>query len=300
LLGSATNEWSDPSSDASVRFVNLAPGKYVLQVKATFPNGFYPDMECSYRFEILPPWWQTWWFRGAVVLVIILIVIATFGSYVDRKLEKQRTLLEKKQAIEKERARIASDMHDDLGAGLSTIRFLSDKVRRDPQKVVMKNEIEKIANLSNDMIDSMNEIIWAMNEKNDTLGDLLFYTRSYAKEYCEQHEIACQFDLPESIPAVYVSGDLRRNVFLTVKESLHNIIKYAGATKVEIQMNTARSLTVLIKDNGKGMALNDHQRFSTGNGLKNMKRRMESVGGRLILLTEPGVTVIMEVPLGES
>ncbi|MFL5740463.1 MAG: two-component regulator propeller domain-containing protein [Flavisolibacter sp.] len=298
LLGSATNEWSDPSSDASVRFVNLAPGKYVLKVKATFPNGFYPDTECSYRFEILPPWWQTWWFRGVLALTIIVIVLAMVRSYVRRKLEKQKAFLEKKQAVEKERARIASDMHDDLGAGLSTIRFLSDKVRRDPHQVVMKNEIEKIANLSNDMIDSMNEIIWAMNEKNDTLEDLLFYTRSYAKEYCEQHQLACQIDLPASIPAVYVSGDLRRNVFLTVKESLHNIVKYAGATRVEIQMKSAGSLKVQIKDNGKGMTLSDNQRVSTGNGLRNMKRRMESVGGSLILLTGTGVTVIMEVPLG--
>jgi signal transduction histidine kinase len=297
LLGSGTSEWSEPSSNATVRFVNLAPGKYRLQVKAMFPNGLYADTEARYDFEILPPWWQTWWLRALVIIAVLIAIIALVRGYARKKLEKQRRLHEKLEAIEKERARIASDMHDDLGAGLSTIRFLSEKVRRDAQNLGAKTEIEKIATISNEMVESMNEIIWAMNEKNDTLEDLLFYTRSYAKEYCEEHQLDCQFEFPESIPDVYVSGDLRRNVFLTVKESLHNIVKYAGATKVEIQMNTGDHLRVSIKDNGKGFAMSAAQNTSKGNGLRNMKKRIESIGGKFSLETEGGVTIAFNVPL---
>ena len=301
LQGSTANDWSEPSPDAMVRFVNLAPGKYVLHIKAIFPNGLYPETGAVYSFEILAPWWQTWWFRVLVIIAAGVGVALLVRSYVRRKLEKQRLLLEKRQAIEKERSRIASDMHDDLGAGLSTIRFLSEKVKRNPATDVTKKEIEKIAGISVELVENMNEIIWAMNEKNDTLEDLLFYTRSYAKEYCEENQLHCAVDFPENIPPVFVSGELRRNIFLTVKESLHNIVKYAGATQVEFGIRIDDDhLTVIIKDNGRGLAPAHTGATSGGNGLRNMRRRIESIGGNFVLLNGMGVTIEMRVPLNRA
>lgn len=300
LEGSGNTDWSESSRESMVRFVNLPPGKYTLNVKAIFPNGLYPDAETRYTFVILPPWWQSWWFRTLIILLLMVAGILLVRSYVRKKLQKQRIWLEKRQAIEKERARIASDMHDDLGAGLSTIRFLSEKVRRNPATEVNKREIEKIASISNDMVESMNEIIWAMNEKNDSLEDLLYYTRAYAREYCEEHQMECSFDFPESIPAKFVSGDLRRNVFLVVKESLHNIVKYAGASKVDISVHINTNLSVTIRDNGKGFEITGYEGNPRGNGLRNMRRRMESIGGRLDLTAGQGVAVTMEVPLNEK
>lgn len=295
LQGSATDEWSQPSHEASVRFVNLAPCKYVLHVKAIFPNGLYPEANAQYAFQILSPWWQTWWFKALILAAAGGLIVLLVRGYFRRKLERQRILLEKRQAIEKERSRIASDMHDDLGAGLSTIRFLSEKVRRNPVTDVTKNEIEKIAGISVELVENMNEIIWAMNEENDTLEDLLFYTRSYAKEYCEENQLHCVVDFPEQIPPVFVSGELRRNVFLTVKESLHNIVKYARATEVEFSIHVNEELTVVIKDNGAGFSTHDHN--TGGNGLRNMRRRIESIGGQFAVLNGQGVTVKLQVPL---
>jgi signal transduction histidine kinase len=136
-----------------------------------------------------------------------------------------------------------------------------------------------------------------MNEKNDTLEDLLFYTRSFAKEYCEENNITCLDDFPETIPMQFVSGEVRRNIFLTVKEGLHNIVKHAAATQVQLIVRSNQELTVIISDNGKGISLVNLNQYSGGNGLKNMQRRIESIGGRFILSNGKGTTIRMEVPL---
>src|SRR5688572_33192101 len=140
-------------------------------------------------------------------------------------------VLEKKQAIQKERTRIATDMHDDLGAGLSRIKFLSETIGiKQQQQQAVEEEISSIRNYSHEMIDKMGEIVWALNEKNDTLSDLLAYTRSYAVEYLSQNGIKSIIEKPEQFPQTFVSGEFRRNICLTVKEALHNIVKHAQAS----------------------------------------------------------------------
>ena len=109
-------------------------------------------------------------------------------------------------------------MHDDLGAGLSNIRFLSEKVKRESHNTGTQVDAEKLVDNSNDLAQKMNEIIWAMNEQNDTLEALVFYTRAYAMEYCEDNNLACTVRLPDSIPETFVSGEIRRNIFLTEKK----------------------------------------------------------------------------------
>jgi signal transduction histidine kinase len=175
--------------------------------------------------------------------------------------------LQRSRELEKERTRIATDMHDDLGAGLSTIRFLSEKVKRNSFSDVTKN---------------------------DTLEDLLFYTRSYAVEYCEENNLICETRLPQKVTAAVVSGEIRRNVFLTVKESMHNIVKHANARKVLIDFNINSSLLVTIQDDGKGFS---EKGKDNGNGLRNMQKRMESVNGTFEITNINGVIVKIKVPL---
>jgi signal transduction histidine kinase len=294
LKGRANEEWSEPSTNSEIRFINLAPGKYSLDVKASFINGAYPDTQSQYSFEVLPPWWQTWWVKILWLVLSAAVTAALVRSYFRRKLQTQKTLLEKQQAIAKERSRIASDMHDDLGAGLSTIRFLSEKVKRNSFSEVTREDANKIVINSNDLVQKMNEIIWAMNEKNDTLEDLLFYTRSYAMEYCEENKLECIVHLPEPVPSIWVSGEMRRNVFLTIKESLHNIVKHAGASKVIISCEVHEFLVVRISDNGKGMSNDDK---TTGNGLLNIQKRIELLHGILDFKNGNGLTVEFTVPL---
>ncbi|MEO7394004.1 MAG: ATP-binding protein, partial [Chitinophagaceae bacterium] len=237
---------------------------------------------------------------GLVALLFIGLLLArNFRQKQKIQQQSMKTMeaeenLQRKMAIEKERTRIATDMHDDLGAGLSTIRFLSEKVKRNSFSEVTKNDTDKIVFNSNELMQKMNEIIWALNEKNDTLEDLLFYARSYAVEYCDENNLQCETLLPETVPICIVSGEVRRNVFLTIKESLHNIIKHAAAKHVSINFSVDKNLVITVKDDGKGMTKN---KGHEGNGLRNMQKRIESVGGTFKVQNINGIMVEMSVPL---
>ena len=296
LEGSGNENWSEPSTNTSINFVNLSPGEYTLKAKAIFLHGLYPVIESSFSFTILPPWWLTWWFKSIVALVIIGLVFLGVRFYIKRKLELQRVTLEKKQAIEKERTRIATDMHDDLGAGLSQIKFLSEAIGMKRQKhLPIEEEVSSIRSFSDEMIDKMGEIVWALNEKNDTLSDLLSYTRSYAVEYLAQNSIQCHVEEPDNISQDYVSSEFRRNIYLTVKESLHNIVKHAQTTEVFIKIEISSWLAIQIRDNGIG--INNSPKNSWGNGLVSMNNRVKELKGIFKIENMEGTLITIKVPL---
>ncbi|MEP6676236.1 MAG: two-component regulator propeller domain-containing protein [Ferruginibacter sp.] len=294
LEGSGNNNWSEPTHNAEINLINLSPGKYNLKIKADYPGAKYPSKIIAYFFKITPPWWQTWWCRLLESFIAVGLLALLFRTYYRKKLERQKIILEKHQIVEKERTRIAEDIHDDLGAGLSSIRFLSEKVKRNSSNDVTKKDTEKIAAYSNELVQKMNELIWAMNEKNDTLEDLLFYTRSYVAEYAEENNLQLNVHMPEIIPPATISGEVRRNVFLTVKEAIHNIVKHAQAEKVFINVSIDKNLLLGIKDDGIGFPEKNKRE---GNGLKNMQKRIQSVGGTLEIKSENGVEIKISLPL---
>ncbi|HXB90679.1 MAG TPA: triple tyrosine motif-containing protein, partial [Puia sp.] len=282
LEGSSHPGWSPLSRQSAINFANLPPGKYTLQVKARFLSGSYPDQQAGYAFVIRPPWWLTGWFWVAVMIGLIGLTLAAIRLYTRRRLEIQRVALERKQAIERERTRIATDMHDDLGAGLSRIRFLSETIGiKRQQQLPIEEEITGIREYSHEMIDKMGEIVWALNEKNDSLSDLLSYTRSYAAEYLLQAGIRCAIEMPDDPPFRFVSGEFRRNVYLIIKEALHNIVKHAQAENVFIHIAVDGDLVIIIRDDGVGFDPGYVRPFR--NGLYNMQKRVRDIGGVLII-----------------
>ena len=296
LEGSGNETWSEPSANATINLANLSPGDYSLRAKAIFLHGRYPDIESAFSFTVLPPWWQAWWFRSLVALAVVVLSLLAIRFYIKRKLQLQRALLEKKQAVEKERTRIATDMHDDLGAGLSRIKFLSETIgMKKQQHLPIEEDIDNIRTYSHEMIDKMGEIVWALNEKNDTLDDLLSYTRSYAVEYLAQNGITCHVEEPDNLPGRVVNGEFRRNIYLTVKEALHNIVKHAGATEVYINITITDRLSIQIKDNGKG--IDEGPTLSVGNGLYNMSARIHGLKGRFEIKKTEGTQIDILVPL---
>jgi signal transduction histidine kinase len=205
-------------------------------------------------------------------------------------------ILERQQAIEKERTRIATDMHDDLGAGLSRIKFLSETIGiKKQQQEPIEEDVNKIREYSHEMIDKMGEIVWALNEKNDSLSDLLSYTRAYTVEYLSQNGIECKTTLPDNFPSIFVSGEFRRNVFLTIKEALHNVVKHSQATEVELNVSVNHHLSIRLKDNGTGFDKNDIRLFS--NGISNMESRVKEIGGRIEITNKQGTQLNLEIPL---
>jgi signal transduction histidine kinase len=243
------------------------------------------------------------WASGIGFVALLVIIILLFRNFRQRqKLNTQSILAlkkekeqERKTAIEKERTRIATDMHDDLGAGLSRIKFLSETIGlKKQQQLPVEEEISSIRSYSHEMIDKMGEIVWALNEKNDSLSDLLSYVRSYAVEYLSQNGIACQVNMPDHFPEQAVSGEFRRNIYLTVKEALHNIIKHAEAKSVTISMEVEKKLNIRISDDGIGFT-GKSKPFT--NGLNNMKERMKAIQGNFEMENKNGTHIQLEAPL---
>jgi len=294
-LEGADEDWVQAGTFRMARYTNLRPGTYTFQVRASNNDDRWNATPTTLEIVIRIPFWQSLWFRFLLLLLLLGIAYYFSTLYLDYKIRHEKLKLEKEQAVDQERARISSDMHDDLGSGLSTIRLLSEiaKQKIDPSQA---REIVRISEAAGEMIDKMSEIIWAMNSSNDSLENLIAYMRSFAADFLEHAHITHQFSIPESIPNVKLSGGTRRNIYLAVKESLHNVVKHAQASEVMIEVNMQQhSMTILIRDNGKGFDQEKVRLF--GNGLKNIQKRMQAVGGQADITSQNGTIVFLDIPL---
>lgn len=214
------------------------------------------------------------------------------------KAENQMKEYEKELAVYKaqqqERERISADMHDELGSGMTAIRLMSE-IARNKMKENTPAEIDRISQSANDVLNNMNAIIWSMNSGNDSLDNLVSYIRSYSLEYFENTPIECMVNTPTDIREYELTGDKRRNMFLCLKETLNNALKHSGATQIYIEITFNHSLKIVITDNGKGIDMQNLRRF--GNGLNNISRRMESIGGILLIESSNGTKTTLELPL---
>lgn len=199
------------------------------------------------------------------------------------------------KAQQEERQRISADMHDELGSGMTAIRLMSE-IARNKMKENTPVEIEKISRSADDVLNKMNAIIWSMNSSNDTLDNMISYIRAWSLEYFESTPVLCRVYTPDQIPQQELTGDKRRNIFLCVKESLNNVLKHAGASEVTIDIRTDhQELLITIMDNGKGIDKEKLRQF--GNGLKNIGRRMEGIGGTFSIQNEGGTVTRLRLPL---
>jgi len=207
--------------------------------------------------------------------------------------------LEQREVMEKERNRIARDMHDDIGSELSKISVtcenLKNKFVTDPAII---KDLSIIKDSTGSIVNNIGNIIWALNPVNNTLDGLLGYLREFAFEYLEMHRIALVSDLPETSENRVISHEVRTHIFMVVKEALHNIVKHAAATRVKINISAVSGkLVAVISDNGSGFFIEKNNHF--GNGLRNMKQRIIETGGTLSINSDPGegTIVALEVPL---
>ncbi|HPI11157.1 MAG TPA: histidine kinase, partial [Catalimonadaceae bacterium] len=195
------------------------------------------------------------------------------------------------------RNRISAEMHDDLGSGLTSIKMLSEllKLRTGQQT---PPELQKIAIRSDELVESLNTIVWALNDRNDQLEPVVAYLRSYVKAQFEERQVNLKMEATVSphLAGIEIHGELRRNIFLIVKESVHNIFKHSGADMATVRILADNdSLDIWLEDNGKGMTKEEHEIF--GNGLKNMKERALAVGGTITFTSETGFRTHFQLPL---
>jgi len=234
--------------------------------------------------------------RLTLTIVVLLALISAALSFFlfaryrkKQQAKKEQEMLKQK---EMERMRIARDMHDEIGAGLTRILMRSEQVRLHLQtgkeiKNGILESLEKMGSESRELSHNIGEIIWALNPGNDKLDNLFAYIRSYAYDYLEETDIKCRINFPEHIPDISVAPELRRNIFLIVKESLNNIVKHACATEVKITLTLFHNhFSIDIVDNGKGMTHIGSQ--ENGNGLRNMEKRAIECGGNFIVESAKG------------
>ena len=208
------------------------------------------------------------------------------------KMENERKEFEKQvavmQAKQDERNRISADMHDELGSGVTAIRLMSEIVKSKMKGDTLP-EIEKISYSANELLNKMNTIIWTMISSNDTVESLVAYIRAYSVDFFENTGVECLFTISENNTSREISGEKRRNIFLAVKEALNNVLKHSMATRVHIRIIEADQLTIEITDNGIGIDPDKLKRF--GNGLNNMKKRIESMDGRFFVENSNGTAL---------
>ncbi|RTL59413.1 MAG: hypothetical protein EKK37_06480 [Sphingobacteriales bacterium] len=291
MLKGSDKNWISAGNINTASYNNLQPGDYTFIVRAKHKgNTQWSETIAPFSFHIQTPWYASLWFKTLVAFLLVALVLYINRLYYLRKLEKQ-------QAVEKERTRIATDMHDDFGASLSRIKFISEKLKYtdEEDEEILKNDLSKISYYSDEMSQKLNEIVWALNKRYDTLGDLISYCRDYASEAFIENNI--HFLFVDNIKTdIDIQGEIRRNVFLTIKEAVNNIIKHAGATDVNIQFSyTEHQLFVQIKDNGKGIDFNKLRPFA--NGLENMKKRVADIGGVIEIKNDEGTQIAFTVPI---
>ncbi|MFZ0826688.1 MAG: sensor histidine kinase [Verrucomicrobiia bacterium] len=267
-------------------------------------NGWiFSDMAIATSFNdfIVVRFWQTWWFIAINAMSLLVGVGVTVRFFEKRKYQLRLQHAEQKHALERERGRIAQDLHDDLGSSLTRISLLSSLLRADkdhPDQV--EAHAIRLSQSADQTVRALEEIVWAVRPGSDSLQSLLDYITHFASELFEGTPTRCRLDLPHDLPALPLPPDFRHNIFLIVKEALTNALKHASAREVHVQAKiSANRLEISVQDDGTGFITVTPKTEGKQHGLNNMQRRAEDLGGKLTWQYSPGKGTIVElaVPL---
>lgn len=230
---------------------------------------------------------------GFVTIIMIGLILLL---YIQTGIRQQKLAFEKQLAVQTERQRISSDMHDDIGTGISTMLIYINMLKLKLAGSGNARHIERIADLGTALVEQLKEIVWSLNPRNDRLHNLLFFIRQYFVSLFEPLQIKTEIVYPAVIPDIELNNELRRNIFLCVKESLNNVIKHAQASCVELNVQIVSNRVIIqIKDNGQGLPVSSQN--TTGNGLKNIRQRMTAVNGKCDIFNNNGATVKLDIHL---
>jgi signal transduction histidine kinase len=281
-LEGADNDWSVLSERGFVEYASLRPGRYTFKVRAAMIGAeTETGDETSLNFRIFPAFYQTVWFYSLLTIVVFALLFAFYKYRISQIIK-----------IERMRTRIASDLHDDIGSTLSSISMISEMASHKDQESELAKALSKIGDDSRGVLNSMDDIIWSVNPKNDSLSSLMVRLREYTIPLCESKNITFSMITDETIHAMKLEMDERRNIFLIVKESVNNAVKYSGCQTLSISFIKNPTLEIVIHDDGCGF---DTETPSSRNGLVNIKRRARQIGGELLIQSEnrKGTTITL-------
>jgi ligand-binding sensor domain-containing protein/signal transduction histidine kinase len=284
-LAGCDSDWTDAGTRRVAYYTNLRPGAYTFRVRACNNHGVWNEAGAAFSFHLAPHFYQTYPFY---VLFVIGAALAAYALHrlrlnVVRKIER----LEKQHALQKERARIANEMHDDLGSSLTQIALLSELAKRDLSDLARAGDhIHRISSTTREVFRAMDEIVWAVNPKKDTVDSLVAYLCKYGQDFLRPTGIRCRLDVPASVPAHSLTAEERHNLFLAFKEALNNVVKHASASEVWVRITIEDSVCIVsVEDDGRGF--HAESVHPDGNGLNSMRERLAAIGGRFELQSRP-------------
>jgi two-component sensor histidine kinase len=286
-LEGADENWSLPSEQRSVNYANLAPGRYRFLVRAVNLEGGLSVTPATFAFRVLPPVWQRWWFLALFALALGVLVYSLYRYRVARILE-----------VANIRTRIATDLHDDIGASLSLIAMLSEVAQRQWQQGSAKisESLSSIAEASRESVGAMSDIVWAVNPRKDRLSELIKRMRRFASDVLSARNIQLQFEA-DCGSDVELEADARREILSIFKEGVNNIARHAACYVATVDILFAKQwITLTLNDDGQGF---DVANPTEGNGLDNMRQRARKLGGELEVSSQPGhgVRLTLRIPL---
>ena len=285
----------------------VPPGDYVFRVKAVTPTGEPTGIEASLAFSIPEFFWKTTPFLTFSGVCCAGMVAAATRAVARRRMRRELERLEQQRALERERTRIARDIHDDLGTSLTRVTLLSQSVRGAVEAgSPAAQELEQISQTSQEMTRAMEEIVWAVDPAHDSLDSIANYLGRFAQDFLSAAGVNCRLDLPVELPVQPVSAEVRHNLFLAFKEALNNVVRHSGAHKVKISLSVAAPCFVLsVEDDGQGFAPaspSGSQAARGGHGLANIRNRLAQIGGEAEVSSQPGkgTQVRLSVPLSSG
>jgi signal transduction histidine kinase/ligand-binding sensor domain-containing protein len=279
---------------------NLRPGTYQFQAEATSGNGLWSTTPAVVDITIAPQFWQTRWFQIAAIVVSFGMVAALVWMSERQRARRKIEILKRRQAVDAERGRIARDLHDDIGASLTQMALQSQlaerNIARQPERAA--NHLQEVFKTASRMTRTLDEIIWAVNPKHDTLENFVLFLGSHTQDLAESAGLRCRIDVPDSIPERIMPSNVRHHLYLAAKEVLHNIVKHANASEVSLRIKLDDGeCVIVIGDDGKGF---ENGAAAIGaDGLINMRDRLENIHGTCIRHSSPGhgTSVEMRVPM---
>ena len=287
-LAGLESDWSRESDERSVSYSFVPPGDYEFQVKACNNDGLWNETGAAIKLTVRPYFWQTLWFKGlsgGAGLVVILGIVLTVQR---RRYRSRMQLLERQHALEQERTRIARDIHDEVGAKLTKIGKLTEFLdRKSAVAAPHLQTLRAVTDTTRNLVRTMDEIVWAVNPRNDTLENVVNYLVHYTEEFLEHTGVGCELKVPIEIPSASVSAEVRHNLFKVTQEALNNAVKHGRPKRIRLEVSVVGSqLTLSLEDDGCGFKLTG---TAIGrDGLENMRQRMESVGGNFHVTSAPG------------
>ncbi len=282
-------EWIVAGASRAATYSRLPPGDYRFLVTAANRDGIWSQAEAVLPFRVLPAFWQTGWFKFGWVATGMASLVATGWLLARHRARRRLADMTRAHALERERTRIAKDIHDDLGSGLTHIAWLSELAVADsvlPDKV--QTHTRKIAEQARHLVESLDETVWAVSPENDTLESLVQYVTGYANERLQPLKINCRIEAPADLWRVALSAEARHDLYLAAKEALNNLVKHAAAKNVRIAVVLQNeSLVVSVEDDGRGFDLTKVP-APGGHGLANLRSRLKQCRGEFVCDTAPG------------